>query len=268
MKRYLLVIDPAAACWRRLTGLFLFFKQYPRIKPAPVSRPYPGSLQIVKIVVIYLLVINAGSVQAQQSVAAEDTAYLKVVNERAAKIVTTLGINNESAFKQVQSIIAQQYRNLNQVHEGSKAVITGLKQSTTLTKEAIAEAVKKEEAAKEAKLLQVHTAYIKQLRAVLTDEQVEKVKDGMTYRVLPITYAAYQDMIPQLTDAQKQQIYTWLTEARDHAMDAESSDKKHWWFGKYKGRINNYLSAEGYDLKKANEDWAKRRNATKTVSPD
>ena len=37
--------------------------------------------------------------------------------------------------------------------------------------------------------------------------------------------------------------------------------KKHAWFGKYKGRINNYLSAAGYDLKKEGEDWQKRRQA-------
>jgi hypothetical protein len=71
-------------------------------------------------------------------------------------------------------------------------------------------------------------------------------------------------MIPRLTDVQKQQIYTWLTEARDHAMDAESSDKKHWWFGKYKGRINNYLAAAGYDLKKEGEEWEARKKAKLT----
>jgi hypothetical protein len=85
------------------------------------------------------------------------------------------------------------------------------------------------------------------------------VKDGMTYNILPITYKGYQEMIPNLTIQQKQQILTYLTEARDHAMSAGSSDKKHWWFGKYKGRINNYLSSEGYDLKKAGEEWDKRR---------
>ena len=72
----------------------------------------------------------------------------------------------------------------------------------------------------------------------------------MTYNVFPITYKAYQEEILTLTEAQKKQILIWLTEAREHAMDAESSDKKHAWFGKYKGRINNYLSAAGYDLKK------------------
>ncbi|NII26013.1 DUF3826 domain-containing protein [Pseudoflavitalea sp. X16] len=250
MKRYLLVINVAVAHGHRVAELF-----------------YPTYSPIFKAVVICLLVINAGSVQAQQSVVAEDTAYINAVNERANKIAGMLGITDASKLKQVQAIIAQQYRALNQLHESSKAVVAGIKKSTTLTKEAIAEAVKKQEEEKEAKLKQQHTAYIALLSNDLSPEQVEKVKDGMTYRVLPITYAAYQDMIPQLTDAQKQQIYAWLTEARDHAMDAESSEKKHWWFGKYKGRINNYLSSEGYDLKKANEDWAKRRNATKTGSP-
>jgi hypothetical protein len=41
-------------------------------------------------------------------------------------------------------------------------------------------------------------------------------------------------------------------------MDAGSSDEKHKWFGKYKGRINNYLSAAGYDMKKEGEEWQKR----------
>jgi Spy/CpxP family protein refolding chaperone len=80
----------------------------------------------------------------------------------------------------------------------------------------------------------------------------------MTYDVLHVTYTAYQDMLPNLTDAQKKQILDWLTEAREHAMDAESSDKKHAWFGKYKGRINNYLAAAGIDMKKAEKEWQER----------
>jgi hypothetical protein len=88
----------------------------------------------------------------------------------------------------------------------------------------------------------------------------------MTYGVLPITYKGYLEMLPELTASQKDQIMKWLVEAREHAMDAESSDKKHAWFGKYKGRINNYLAAAGYDLKKAGEEWTRRRNAARTVS--
>jgi len=41
-------------------------------------------------------------------------------------------------------------------------------------------------------------------------------------------------------------------------MDAESSDKKHAWFGKYKGRINNYLSNEGINMKEVSLAWEKK----------
>jgi hypothetical protein len=88
----------------------------------------------------------------------------------------------------------------------------------------------------------------------------------MTYRIYPITYTAYQDEIPNLTEEQKGKIKSWLLEARENAIDAESSEKKHAWFGKFKGRINNYLSAQGYDMKKEGEEWQKRikeRQATK-----
>lgn len=113
----------------------------------------------------------------------------------------------------------------------------------------------------ETSLAKLHKKYISKLSAQLTNEQVDLVKNGMTYNVLPITYKAYQEQILTLTEDQKKQILIWLTEAREHAMDAESSDKKHAWFGKYKGRINNYLSAAGYDLKQEGIEWEKRRKA-------
>jgi hypothetical protein len=53
----------------------------------------------------------------------------------------------------------------------------------------------------------------------------------------------------------------WLVEAREFAMDAENSNKKHAAFGKYKGRINNYLAKRGYNLTKEREEWAKRVKA-------
>ena len=92
----------------------------------------------------------------------------------------------------------------------------------------------------------------------MTKAQIEQVKDGMTYRVFPITLAAYEDMLPSLTQEQKLKIYEWLKEARELAMDEGSSNKKHAVFGKYKGRINNYLSAQGYDMKKESRDWEER----------
>lgn len=62
----------------------------------------------------------------------------------------------------------------------------------------------------------------------------------------------------------KEQILTWLTEAVELAMDAGTSDGKHQIFGKYKGRINNYLSAEGYDLQKERKDREERLKTAKS----
>jgi hypothetical protein len=83
----------------------------------------------------------------------------------------------------------------------------------------------------------------------------------MTYNVVKVTYDAQCDMIPTLKNEEKAQILTWLKEARELAIDAESSKKKHEVFGKYKGRINNYLSKQGYDLNKEREDWYERVKA-------
>jgi hypothetical protein len=68
-------------------------------------------------------------------------------------------------------------------------------------------------------------------------------------------------MFPQLTPAQRERIRSWLEDAREEAMDAGTSREKHSVFGRYKGRINNFLSAAGYDLKQAERDLARRRQA-------
>jgi hypothetical protein len=95
----------------------------------------------------------------------------------------------------------------------------------------------------------LHGEYLAILAKVLDSNRIDKVKDGMTYNVREVTFNAYVQMIPQLTDEQKAVIMADLIEAREHAMDAESSEKKHAWFGKYKGRINNYLSSQGLNTK-------------------
>jgi hypothetical protein len=191
----------------------------------------------------------------------EEAAYFKVVNQRAQKIVDPMQLADAAKAKRVQAIIAQQYQDLNSIHEKRDAQIKAAKTEAGEEKEK-AELRKKSIEEKSDKDLSIlHAQYIAKLSAELTPAQVDQVKDGMTYGVIPITYKGYLAMLPELTEEQKTQIMAWLVEAREQAMDAGSSEKKHQWFGKYKGKINNYLSAAGYDLKKAGDDWEKRRKA-------
>ncbi|WP_211352092.1 DUF3826 domain-containing protein [Dinghuibacter silviterrae] len=156
--------------------------------------------------------------------AGEDSAYIKTIFLRSQKIVNQLDLTDTAKASRVRDMVSWQYRHLNAVY-----------------------ADKKDQNDKSIDSL--HLLFLKELSTELTPAQIDKVKDGMTYSVLEVTYNAYCAELPALTDPQKAQILAWLTEAREHAMDAGSSEKKHAWFGKYKGRINNYLSAQGYTLK-------------------
>ena len=190
----------------------------------------------------------------------EEAAYSKVIRQRADKIVAMLDLKDSAEANTISIIIAGQYHNLNNIHSKRDADKNALK-SLNLDKQEQDKRRQEIDSAANEELKVLHSKYITSLSQKLSAEQVDKVRDGMTYNVCPITYKAYQDMIPTLTQPQKAQILAWLVEAREYAMDAESSDKKHAWFGKYKGRINNYLSAQGYDSKKEREEWEKRRNA-------
>jgi mRNA-degrading endonuclease RelE of RelBE toxin-antitoxin system len=205
------------------------------------------------------LFLSTTSIYAQEEKTSEskEAAYIRTINSRAQKIVATLGIQDSSKFYRVQSIIAAQYKNLNDLHTSRDEAVKAVK-ATTLEKEASETAIKKLQDNTAGKIAKLHQEYISQLADELSEEQIAKVKDGMTYNVVNITYSGYLDMLPKLTNEQKSQIKAWLVEAREYAMDAETSEKKHGWFGKYKGRINNYLSAAGYDLKKEGEAWQQR----------
>lgn len=196
---------------------------------------------------------------------AADTAYVRVLTDRSAKIVGTLGLKDPAREEALTRLLVGQYISVNDIHARYKPLAKPASTDTALMQQW--EASKQQMAAEKAKELTArHTTFIQEISHQFTPETVEAVKDGMTYRVMPITYAAYLDMLPGLNEAQRARIMEWLREARELAMDEGSSNAKHAVFGKYKGRINNYLSAQGYDLKKETEAWQQRikqRNSTK-----
>lgn len=186
-----------------------------------------------------------------------DPAYLKVVTERAAKIVEKLGIDDTVTAERTRDLIALQYWDLSQIHDARDAAINSARANARDNLNAASTAIESAKNEADAAIYRLHAAYLAKLSVELTPEQVDGVKDGMTYGVAKITYNVYMKMCPDLDDDQKKQILAWLTEARELAMDQGSSKEKHGVFGKYKGKINNYLSATGYDLKEAEKNLYK-----------
>jgi hypothetical protein len=189
----------------------------------------------------------------------EEAAYTRTITERADKIVAPLGIDNAAKAGQVRDLIVNQYRGLRDIHAARDAKIAEVKGPAD---RAVAEAWKSL-AQKEAdlRIFPLHRYFVARLEANLTPEQVNQVKDGMTYGVVPITYKRYLELLPNITVEQRAEILANLLEAREYAMDAGSSDEKHVWFGKYKGRINNVLSKAGIDMKQAEQELAEREKA-------
>ena len=215
-----------------------------------------------KIVLMSLLLlcgwISAGAVDLNKE--NRDPKYVESIVNRSQKIVDKLGLTDVKAAEDVCNIIANRYFELNDIYEIRDAKVKTVKESG-LTGDAKNEALKAAENEKDAALYRSHFSFPASLSLFLNEEQIEAVKDGMTYGVVKVTYEATLDMIPSLKEEEKVQIYAWLVEAREFAMDAENSNKKHAAFGKYKGRINNYLAKRGYNLTKEREEWAKRVKA-------
>ena len=193
---------------------------------------------------------------AQQS----DEEYRKVIRGRAEKIVATLEITDKAMQEFMTELIATQYIDLGVINDAFAAKEKEIK-SMSVSKEEKEALLAAATDNQRAQLSAKHYYFVSQLDANLTYDQIEKVKDGMTMGVYPITYKAHLDMIPTLKEEEKAYIRAALKEAREYAMDCSDSKVKHSWFGKYKGRINNYLSKRGYDLQKERDGWNARIKA-------
>ena len=188
-------------------------------------------MSMKKIILISLLLVfgwlSAGAVDLNKD--NRDPQYVESIVKRSQKIVDKLGLTDVKVAEDVRNVIANRYFELNDIYEVRDAKVKKIKESG-LSGAAKDDALKAAEYEKDAALYRSHFAYPANLSLFLDEKQIEVVKDGMTYGVV-------------------------------FALAAENSDKKHAAFGKYKGRINNYLAKRGYDLTKEREEWYKRVKA-------
>ncbi len=189
--------------------------------------------------------------------AGPEAAYTRAIAGRADKTVATLGIADATKAERVRDCLVKQYRSLRAIHDARDTQVQVLQNQADLAPADRTNRVKAVQAAARVKLDKLHAEFLGKLAAELSPAQVAQVKDGFTYGVLPVTYNAYLKMLPDLSETQKRQIMAWLVEAREAAMDEGTSGEKHKVFGRYKGKINNYLAAAGYNLKEAERNLKK-----------
>ena len=159
--------------------------------------------------------------------------YTRAIEGRTADILKVLELSDTNQSVKVHDVIMAQYRALRTWHEANDTKLKAAKGDTN----AVAHI--------RGSLTSLHDEFIARLSASLTPDQVEKVKDKMTYGKVQFTYAGYLAAYPDLAEPHKQKILELLKEAREQAMDGGSAEEKTAIFQKYKGKINNYLSKQG-----------------------
>ena len=136
-----------------------------------------------------------------------EARYTAAIEGRTADILKILDLNDTSEAAKVHDIIIAQYRALNAWHNENDAKLKAAKSDTN----AVAQI--------RASMKSLHDDFLSRLAENLTPEQIEKVKDKMTYGKVQFTFAGYVAQYPNLSGENKAEILKLLKQAREEAMD-------------------------------------------------
>lgn len=186
--------------------------------------------------------------------AEREEIYSKTIEKRATNILAGLSLTDDAKAARVQDAIKAQYRSLRARDEALDTMFNTLAKNAPgveSNRGAVVKILSK----------QLHGQFLTKLSADLTPEQVEIVKDKMTYNKVKVTYDAYCEIVPKLTDAQKAMILEHLKAAREDAIDGGSADEKTAIFQTYKNKINAALDANGHNVSQNIKDWEAKQEA-------
>lgn len=200
----------------------------------------------------------AGSPVSQRPSA--NPKYLETINNRATAAVNAANVTDAEKKAAAIKAVEAHYVGINDIHFDRDAAVSAANGDK--------DAVAKVRAKAAADVAVVHKKFTEDLTALLTAEQCDVVKDKMTYDVRLNTFKVYGEMLPNLTDAQKKMIRETLLAGREEALVAGDANLKHEKFRIAKGKITNYLSAQGYDMKKASEEWVAKQKKDNPKKPN
>jgi len=221
-------------------------------------------MNTIKKQLLKLFTIPAAALALCQSAAAQtslpaateaekEAVYANAIEYRTADILKALALTDAAKSNAVHDVIVEQYHAL-RVRDA--AIDTRLK----VDGKEVNYANRAPQLAASSQPL--HDQFLAKLAANLTSEQVEQVKDLMTYKKVKVTYDAYCAIVSGLTDAEKSKILELLKAAREEAIDGGSAPEKSAIFQKYKDQINTWLDAQGHDTAKAFKEWAEKNPNT------
>lgn len=185
------------------------------------------------ILAVGLLGLSSLAAETNSTPEQVEAKYTAAIEGRTADILKILALTDTDKSAKVHDTIIAQYRTLKAWHDDNDARLKSAKADTNVTWQI------------RASLKTLHNNFLAELGKHLTPEQIEQVKDKMTYGKVQFTYKGYLNEYPDLAEPHQAEVLRLLKEAREEAMDGGSADEKSAIFNRYKGKINNYLSKQG-----------------------
>lgn len=188
-----------------------------------------------------------------------EQVYTANITKRADDAMKLLDLKDEAKEGRVKDAIIAQYRSLRARDAALDQMFQTLAQNAPgveTNRSDVAKIVSK----------QLHQHFLSRLAAELSPQQIEVVKDRMTYNKVKVTYDAYCQILPKLSESEKAKILDGLKAAREEAMDGGSADEKTAIFQKHKEAINAMLNANGHEVEKAIKDWEAKQAMAKSAA--
>lgn len=110
---------------------------------------------------------------------------------------------------------------------------------------------------------EVHEKLMKDLRRVLTEEQVEQILDKYTVGKVAFTLKGYQAIVPNMTEEETAFVLEQLKLAREQAIDYKNMKQISAIFEIYKTKCEQYFNEHGRNWRQMFKDYVNKRKAEK-----
>jgi hypothetical protein len=192
------------------------------------------------VVTVMGLTVVASAQQEPALPQDEEAEYRQVIDRRATGIVEGLDLDDPAREQKVHAILVGYYPKLREYHEEKGPKVRELEQearrATEAGNESAAESAQMQVESLQQARQELRDEFVGQLKEVLSEEEINRVKDGMTYGLVQHRMEALSRI--DLSEEQKKQVEEILVAAREEAFDEAGSREKHAAFRRAMGRIS------------------------------
>lgn len=110
---------------------------------------------------------------------------------------------------------------------------------------------------------EVHERLMKELRRVLTEEQIEQILDKYTVGKVTFTLKGYQTIVPNMTEEETAYVLEQLKLAREQAIDYKNMKQISAIFEIYKTKCEQYFNEHGRNWRQMFKDYVNKRQEEK-----